>query len=141
MICVILGRGRHRMLVEEWKQAAEAGAGMAELRIDCLRREPDLKRLFSERHTPVVFTVRRGADGGLWRGDEEKRERLLREAIALGVDYVDLELDVAAKIPRPKFGSTKRIISYHNFKSTPDDLESLAKQMRELDPDVIKIAT
>ena len=141
MICVIIGRGRHRMLVEEWKQAVEAGAGMVELRIDCLRREPDLKRLFVDRHCPVVFTVRRGADGGLWRGDEEKRMRLLREAIVLGVDYVDLELDVAAKIPRPKFGSTKRIISYHNFKSTPDDLESLAKQMRELDPDVIKIAT
>src|SRR5262245_28105592 len=99
MICVILGRGRHRMLMEEWKQAAEAGAEMVELRIDCLRRDPDLKRLLSERPTPVNFTARRGADGGLWRGDEEKRQRLLREAIALGVDYVDLEIDVAAKIP------------------------------------------
>jgi 3-dehydroquinate dehydratase/shikimate dehydrogenase len=141
MICVIIGRGRHRMLIEEWKAAAEAGADMVELRIDCLRRDPDLKRLLSERPTPLLFTVRRGADGGLWRGDEEKRQRLLREAIVLGVDYVDLEADVAAKIPRPKFGSTKRIVSYHNFKSTPEDLDELAKQMRELDPDVIKVAT
>jgi 3-dehydroquinate dehydratase/shikimate dehydrogenase len=140
MICVIIGRGRHRMVVEEWKQAAAAGAGMVELRVDCLRREPDLKRLLSERPTPVAFTVRRGADGGLWRGDEEKRQRLIREAIVLGVDYVDLEIDIASKIARPKFGQTKRIVSYHNFKTTPEDLEDLAKQMRDLDADIIKIA-
>lgn len=124
----------------EWKQAAEAGAGLVELRIDCLRRDPDLKRIFKEKPTPVVFTIRRGDDGGLWRGDEERRQRLLREAIVLGVDYVDLEVDIAEKIPRPKFGKTKRIISYHNFRRVPDDLESITKKMSDFDPDVIKVA-
>ncbi|GIW88608.1 MAG: shikimate dehydrogenase (NADP(+)) [Isosphaeraceae bacterium] len=141
MICVILGRGRHKSLISEWKQASEAGVQLVELRIDCLRREPDLKRLLAERYTPVVLTIRRGADGGLYRGDEAHRERLLREAIVLGVDYVDLEMDTAARIPRPKFGHTKRIISYHNFKGTPDDLDDIAQKMRELDADIIKIAT
>ncbi|HEU5115527.1 MAG TPA: type I 3-dehydroquinate dehydratase, partial [Isosphaeraceae bacterium] len=140
MICVIIGRGRHRTLLEEWAQAAEAGAGLVELRVDCLRRDPDLKRLLAERHTPVLFTARRGADGGLWRGDEDKRLRLLREAIVAGVNYVDLEMDIAEKIPRPRFGNTKRIISYHNFKGMPDDLEGLGEKMRGLDPDIIKIA-
>src|SRR5207253_6615179 len=65
MICVTLGRGRHSSLLAEWKAVAEAGAQLVELRIDCLRREPNLKRLFAERYTPVVFTVRRGVDGGL----------------------------------------------------------------------------
>ena len=117
MICVTIGRGRHSSLAEEWKAAAEAGAELVELRIDCLRRDPDLKRILKERPTPLVFTIRRGADGGLWRGNEEKRQQLLREAIALGVDYVDLEMDIAPKIRR--FGKTKRIVSYHNFKKTP----------------------
>ena len=117
MICVTIGRGRHSSLAEEWKAAAEAGVELVELRIDCLRREPDLKRILKDRPTPLVFTIRRGADGGLWRGNEEKRQQLLREAIALGVDYVDLEMDIAAKIRR--FGKTKRIVSYHNFKTTP----------------------
>ncbi len=128
------------MLQEEWKQAAEAGAGLVELRVDCLRREPDLKRILSERHTPVVFTVRRGADGGLWRGDEERRQRLIREAIVAGVDYIDIEMDVADKLPRPRFGQTRRIISYHNFKEMPDDLDELGEQMQGLDPDIIKVA-
>jgi 3-dehydroquinate dehydratase/shikimate dehydrogenase len=138
MICVTIGRGRHASLLAEWKAAAEAGAELVELRIDCLRREPNLKRLFAERPTPVVFTIRRGADGGLWRGDEEKRQRLLREAIVTGVEYVDLELDVAKEIRR--FGKTKRVVSVHRFKKSPIDLEETARQIRECDPDVVKIA-
>ena len=133
MICVTLGRGRHRTMLEEWGQAAEAGAELVELRVDCLRSEINLKRLLADRKTPFVFTVRRGADGGLWRGNEEKRLLLLREAIVTGVDYVDLELDVAPSIPR--FGKTKRIVSYHNFRETPGDLEAIVSQAREAHPD------
>ena len=140
MICVIVGRGRHKSMQEEWKAAAEAGSDLVEIRVDCLRREPDLKRLLGERHSPVVFTARRGSDGGLWRGDEEKRLRLLREAIVAGVDYIDLELDIAEKIPRPKFGKTQRIISYHDFKGIPDDLDDLLGKAMEHDADIVKIA-
>src|SRR5208337_317239 len=133
MICVTIGRGRHLSLAEEWDEAAKAGADLVELRIDCLRRKPDLKRILNARPTPLVFTIRRGADGGLWSGTEEKRQQLLREAIALGVDYVDLEHDIV--------GKTKRIVSYHNLKKTPVDVQDVAEQCEELDPDIVKIAT
>jgi 3-dehydroquinate dehydratase/shikimate dehydrogenase len=139
MLCVIIGRGRHSSLAEEWKAAAEAGAELVEIRADCLRREPEMKRILKDRPTPLVFTVRRGADGGLWRGPEEKRQALLREAIALGVDYVDLEMDIASSIRR--FGKTKRIVSYHNFKGTPPELPDIAEQCDEMDADIVKIAT
>jgi 3-dehydroquinate dehydratase/shikimate dehydrogenase len=139
MICVTIGRGRHSSLLEEWKQAADAGVDLVELRIDCLRREPDLKRILKDRPTPLVFTVRRGVDGGLWRGNEEKRQLLLREAVALGVDFIDLEMDIATKIRR--FGKTKRVISYHNIKTTPVDLQDIAEKCEEYDADVVKVAT
>jgi 3-dehydroquinate dehydratase/shikimate dehydrogenase len=139
MICVILGRGRHTSLMEEWRAAADAGARLAEIRVDCLRRDPDLKRLLTDRPTPLVFTCRRGADGGLWRGQEDKRLRLLREAIVAGVDYVDLERDIAGQVKR--FGKTLRIVSYHNMKSTPAELGDIAEECAELDADVVKIAT
>src|SRR5262245_19112437 len=139
MICVTIGRGRHASLAEEWKAAAEAGVELVELRLDCLRRDPDLKRILKDRLTPAVVTIRRGVDGGLWRGNEEKRQQLLREAIALGVDYIDLEMDIAAKIRR--FGKTKRIISYHNVKTTPVDVQDIAEACEALDPDVVKLAT
>ena len=139
MICVILGRGRHTSLIDEWKASATAGAQLAELRIDCLRRDPDLKRLLGERFSPCVFTIRRAADGGLWRSNEEKRVRLLREAIVAGVDYVDLELDIAATVPR--FGATKRIVSYHNLKQTPANLAEIAEECAGKNADIVKIAT
>ena len=139
MICVTIGRGRNRSLLEEWKEAADAGAELVELRIDCLRSEPDLKRLLAQRFTPLVFTIRRGADGGLWRGDEEKRQRLFREAIVAGVDYVDLEADIAAKVPR--YGKTKRIVSIHDMKKTPENLAEIAKGAREAHADIVKVAT
>lgn len=139
MICVTIGRGRHTSLAEEWKAAAAAGAELVELRIDCLRRDPDVKRILAQRHTPFVFTIRRAADGGLWRGHEDKRLQLLREAIAAGVDYVDLEMDVAPTIRR--FGKTKRIVSYHNLKATPVELSDIAEQCDEMDADVVKVAT
>ncbi len=48
MICVTIGRGRHSSLAEEWNAAAEAGGiDLVELRLDCLRREPDLKRILA----------------------------------------------------------------------------------------------
>lgn len=140
MICVTIGRGRHSSLLAEWKAAAEAGADLVELRIDCLRRDPDLKRILANRLTPVVFTIRRGADGGLWRGDEDKRQKLIREAIVMGVEYVDLEADTALQIPRPRFGKTQRIVSIHDFKRTPTRLEELYEQIEKGDPDVVKMA-
>ena len=138
MICVTIGRGRHRSMLEEWKAAADAGAKLVELRLDCLRRDPDLKRILAERPTPLVITIRRSADGGLWRGSEEKRQRLLREAIVAGVDYVDLEGDIAKSIPR--FGKTQRIVSHHDFQKVPDDLDDLARTLRDAQADIVKIA-
>src|SRR5438093_1406865 len=126
MICVTIGRGRHASLSEEWRAAADAGAELVELRVDCLRREPDMKRILATRPTPIVFTVRRGVDGGLWRGHEERREQLLREAIVMGAEFVDLEMDIAANIRR--FGKTKRIISYHNYNETPENLGDIIEE-------------
>ena len=118
--------------------AAAAGVGLVEIRVDTLRREPDMKRILAARPTPLVFTVRRGPDGGLWRGPEEKRQGLMRQAIVAGVDYVDIEMDVAREVRR--YGKTKRIISYHNLKETPADLLEIAQQAEEMDADVVKIA-
>jgi 3-dehydroquinate dehydratase/shikimate dehydrogenase len=48
-------------------------------------------------------------------------------------------MDIATKIRR--YGKTKRIVSYHNIKATPVDLQDVAEKCEEFDPDVVKIAT
>jgi len=139
MICVSIGRGRHKQVVAEHRHLVEQGAQLVELRLDYLRSRVDLNALISQRPCPVVVTVRRHQDGGLYRGDEDQRRVLLRSAVVAGVEYVDLEEDAAAAIPR--YGRTKRIISYHDFRKTPDDLVEIHQRLAALDADVVKLAT
>ena len=139
MICVSLGRTRHSSVLEEHQHLAELGAELVELRLDFMRRKPDVGLLLKNRPTPVVVTIRRREDRGRWFGSEEQRLAILREAIIAGAEYVDLEDDVAESIPR--FGSTKRIVSYHNFEETPIELFDIHKRMCKCDPDVVKIVT
>lgn len=100
VICVSVGRGRHRHLIAEYKHIAEQGAKLVELRLDFIQSAVNLKRILAEKPCPVVITCRRAKDGGLWKGSEEQRLLLLRTAIVEGVDYVDLEEDVAGSIPQ-----------------------------------------
>ena len=114
-------------------------ADLVELRLDYLNRDPDFKVLLADRTCPVIVTCRRACDGGRYNGSEDKRLALLRQAILEGVDYVDLEVDVAGKVPR--YGTTKRVVSYHNTQETPRDLDDILIQIKAADPDVVKIAT
>jgi 3-dehydroquinate dehydratase/shikimate dehydrogenase len=139
LICVSVGRGRHRHLIAEYKHLAEQGAKLVELRLDFIQTEVNLKRILRERHCPVVITVRRSKDGGIWKGTEKQRLLLIRTAIAEGVEYIDLEEDIAGDIPR--YGKTKRIVSYHNFQETPEDLEAIHARLAKLNADVVKLAT
>ena len=139
MICVSIGRGRHRHVIAEFRHLVDQGAKLIELRLDYINGDVNLKRLVANRPTPVIVSCRRAADGGKFGGSEEQRMLLLRAAIAEGVEYVDLEADVAAAVPR--FGKTKRIVSFHDFRKTPDDLEEIHARLCKLDPDIVKIST
>jgi len=139
IVCVSIARGRHRHVIAEHRYLAEQGAKLVEIRLDYINGPVNVRRLLAERPCPAIMTCRRERDGGRFNGTEQERQLILRTAIAEGVDYIDLEEDIAAEIPR--FGPTKRIISYHNFRETPADLQALYDRMSQLDPDIIKIAT
>jgi 3-dehydroquinate dehydratase/shikimate dehydrogenase len=139
MICVSIGRSRHRHMMAEHKHLVEQGARFVELRLDWIAGDVNLKRLLADRPCPVLLSCRREVDGGKWVGNEQKRLMLLRTAVVEGVDYIDIEEDVAGSIPR--FGKTKRVISYHNFRKTPEELPAIHAQILKHDPDVAKIAT
>lgn len=139
MICVTLGRTRNKQMILDHVALAQRGAELVELRLDWIARAPRLGDLLKDRPTPTVVTCRRAVDGGRFPGSEEARQILLRQAIGAGVEYVDIEEDLARSIPR--FGKTKRIVSYHNFEKTPDDIEEIHARMCTLDADVIKVVT
>jgi 3-dehydroquinate dehydratase/shikimate dehydrogenase len=137
-ICVVIGRTRHQMVQLEIQEAAKQGARLIEVRLDFLKKAPDFTRLLANKPCQLVATVRRPVDGGKWDGPEAARLTLLRQAIVGGFDWVDLETDIADSIRR--FGPVKRIVSYHNFREVPADLESIHARMCHQDADVVKIA-
>ncbi|MCE2813928.1 MAG: shikimate dehydrogenase [Planctomycetaceae bacterium] len=138
MLCVTVARTRHKHTIQEHLDVAAQGAKLVELRMDYIARSVELARVLKNRPTPVVVTCRRKEDGGRWEKSEEDRLLLLRQSIATGVEYIDLEEDTAAKIPR--YGKTKRIISYHNFEGVPENLEEIHARLAKLDADIVKIA-
>ncbi len=137
-LCVVVGRTRHKMVQLEIHEAAKRGARMIELRLDFLSKAPDFKRLLENKPCAIVATVRRPEDGGRWPGSEEARHTLLRQCIVSGFDWVDLETDIADGIRR--FRDVKRIVSYHNMREVPEDLEKIHERMCQQDADVIKLA-
>ena len=126
-------------MMAEHKHLVEQGAKLVELRLDYINGPVNLRRLLTDRPSPAIVTCRRPADGGKWNDSEDARQLILRTAIAEGVEYVDLEEDIAALVPR--FGKTKRIVSLHDFRKTPLDLEEIHARLAALDPDVVKIST
>lgn len=137
-ICVIIARTRHKMILAEIQEATKRGAEFLEIRLDYLRKQPDFHRLLEDKKAQMMATVRRPSDGGRWAGNEEMRQTLLRQAIVAGFDWVDLEADIIDKIPR--FGSVRRVVSYHNVRETPENLEDIYQNMCKQDADVVKVA-
>ncbi len=137
-ICVVIGRTRHKMVQIEIQEAAKQGASLIEVRLDYIAKAPDFQRLLANKPCALVATVRRPADGGAWKGTEEARLALLRQAIVSGFDWVDLETDVIDEIRR--FRNVKRIVSYHNLREMPEDLEEIHAEMCQQDADIVKLA-
>ncbi len=126
-------------MIAEHRYLAERGAPLVELRLDYISGAINVKRLLADRPCPVTIACRRPVDGGKWAGTEAERLLLIRTAIADGVEYIDLEDDIAAIIPR--FGATKRIVSFHDFRKTPENLDEIHARLSKCDPDIVKIAT
>ncbi|MBI5606125.1 MAG: type I 3-dehydroquinate dehydratase [Deltaproteobacteria bacterium] len=128
-------------------EAGFAQTDMLELRIDGLRRV-DLKRLLADKKGEILVTNRVKKEGGAFTGNEEARVDLLKEAVALGADYVDLELgtdrdliaDLKKKIEAHQ-GKTKLILSYHNQEGTPprEALQKILEEGCRAGADIIKI--
>ncbi|NNJ24506.1 type I 3-dehydroquinate dehydratase [Alienimonas chondri] len=140
-LCVSIARSHPARMRAEHAALAEAGAKLVEYRLDWLKGPVDVAALIADRPTPVVLTCRRREDGGKWKGTEEQRLGLLRQAILAEPEFVDLEGDVAPKVPR--FGKAKRVVSHHDMKGTPSvkELAKLHKSLAAANADVVKLVT
>jgi 3-dehydroquinate dehydratase type I len=126
--------------------AVNQEADLVELRLDHLPRLPGPDELAwcDEIRVPVIATIRKVSDGGVYDGSEPERLECLRGAAA-SCDYVDLELQAASAglVADLKKRGAGTIISHHDFRSTPpqQELLSLLSRARATGGAVCKIAT
>ena len=144
MICVPIVTDNLEDTIKDMAEASKV-ADIIELRLDYLKK-PDLKLLLERRTKPVIVTNRPVREGGKFDGSEEERISLLKLAIQLQADYVDIEHDSIQHISRGTVlraptSKTKIIVSYHNFSETPDNLSEVYNKLSQSIADVIKIVT
>ena len=146
MICIPIVAAITDSAIEKMERAASL-ADLVELRIDRIPGA-DLERLLAARRTPVIVTNRRREEGGGFTGTEEERVELLKKAVRLGADYVDIETATDSVL---KSGlremivgtSTKLIVSWHDFSGTPsaEFLKAKLTACMADCPAVVKIVT
>ncbi|GAB2266264.1 hypothetical protein Dimus_001283 [Dionaea muscipula] len=150
LICApILADTVDQMLIDMGK-AKILGADVVEIRLDYLKTfDPrrDLSVLIGKSPLPTLITNRPKWEGGQYDGMESDRLEVLRLAMELGADYVDIEYQVADKFNGSILGKKpercKVIVSSHNYQSTPplEDLGDLVAKIQSTGADIVKIAT
>ncbi len=138
MLCVSVAKSDKNLVIETIKKHK-----MAEVRLDALNTvtKTTVKEIFSS-HNNLIATFRPG------KINEKERINLLIEAVNFGAKFVDIEIETdfesIAKIEKAtKNNDCKLIISYHNYKETPntDKLINIVEKCKKLNADIVKIAT
>lgn len=135
MICISVTPTSRKLAKVDLLNACRS-ADMVELCLDHLSKEPDIADLLNVATKPVVVSCRRKNEGGQWTGTEDQRQNMLRQAIISEPDFIELELDVANSIPR--FGKTKRVVSYNSLDRPLRKIDDIIAQAMLAQSDVLK---
>ena len=141
-ICItVVGRTLESFLLQLEK--AQTLANFVELRVDYIKNI-DLGMLdVIERHTNKrsILCCRAKNEGGKFKGTLKEQNEILQIGNNFGFNYLDIDFAIANKITVQNKKS-KFILSYHNFKETPNlkELKAIAAHMRNFKPDVLKFA-
>ncbi len=142
MICIPIVGPTMAQALKDF-DACQSLADFIELRLDLIA-DHDLPRLLREAGKPCIVTNRSKKEGGQFKGSEEERIQVLRQAIDQGAEYIDIETSTPGallKSVRENKGSTQTILSHHDFTRTGDKLEPLYELMCQMPGDVLKIVT
>ncbi|CAH8356704.1 unnamed protein product [Eruca vesicaria subsp. sativa] len=145
LICAPVMADSIDKMVTETCKARELGADLVEIQLHTLKEfNPleDLKTIIKKSPLPTIFTYR-----PKWEGDDNERLHVLRLAMELGADCIDVDLQVAREFIKSIKGKKPKkfrvIVSSHNYQNTPsvEDLSELAVRIQQAGADIVKIVT
>jgi 3-dehydroquinate dehydratase / shikimate dehydrogenase len=127
-------------------QAVSKQVDAIELRLDYFfeLNVAKIKQLKKEFSLPMIFTLRKHSQGGLFSNSEVEHLTLIKKLAALEPEYIDLEYDVATEFAiklKQQHPAIQLICSYHDFQQTPDNLAQLLNNMKHAVYSIYKIVT
>ena len=135
MICISVTPASRTLAPADLLNASRHG-DLIELCLDHFINEPNPGSLLRTVDKPILVSCRSPKEGGYWKGTEQQRIQLLREAIVAGPEYVELDLEIAGSIPR--YGRTKRVISYSTPNRALPKVDEIYERCKQADADVVK---
>ncbi len=147
-ICAIITGQGTGAATGQLNQAKKLGANAVELRMDLITGSKEtVETLIQKAHSlglSCIVTYRDKEEGGKYEGTDKKR--LVLDAISLGADFVDIELEHAGTIKAARAPAKKAgcgiIASWHDFGRQPELLamEKKIQQAKDAGADIAKIA-
>jgi len=148
-VCAVVAARTAVDAIAQIRTATKAGARVVELRLDFLSNGLEiarlLRRLARQKKTPtLIATCRRREAGGRFRGTAAGEISVLRQAVAAGCRWCDVEVETAAQVGarqlKNALAPARLLISAHDFRRLPQNLPSLAKRLESYGGNAIKIA-
>jgi 3-dehydroquinate dehydratase/shikimate dehydrogenase len=143
-ICVVIKGPSYEEAYHQISKTS-AVADIVELRLDYFNNWNllALKNLKNSFSIPMIFTLRDHSQGGRYCRDENSRLQLIRQCAELEPEYLDIEYHVDPDFIKnisQEHPKIKLIVSYHNFTTTPDDLDALYDSLKISPASLYKIA-
>lgn len=121
---------------------------LVEIWIDHLRERTKIEpeKITKLTKKPLIIVNKVKKEQGKWHGSEKDRIKILKEFANAKVKYIDVGMDTKPALLSDLMKSkktTKIILSYHNFKSTPSEkkLWEIVRKGFKKGADIVKIAT
>jgi len=145
-ICAPIAAERVSKMIPLIKKAESSGADLIEVRLDYLNSLRGIEKIVETASLPLIATNRQHEQGGRRLQSEDQRVRALIDAANLGFHYVDIELTASALesiVQELKELGAKTIISFHDFKRTPDalEMEKIVRAQTEAGAEICKLVT
>ena len=145
--CVSIGEKNPKKVKSVLKKALSK-SDYAEIRFDFLKKSdiPIVLEDIKENLSRCVCTLRPKSEGGLFVGKEDERKSILRLIAEYNPCLLDVEFNTIQKDKKLatylKKSKSKLLISWHDFKKTPNESQLRAKfnKMKKFS-DVVKIVT
>ena len=148
-ICAVVAAPTAADAIGQFKAGARAMARVMELRLDFLSNRLEMARLFGwlarqARRPVLIATCRRVEAGGRFRGNVADELAILKEAVASGCRWCDVEIETAEQVGggqlKIALAPARILISAHDFRRLPQKLPAVLRRLDGFGGDAVKIA-